>query len=156
MFRESLDGYGQPTRPIGVHAPGHVAATDDRAAEEFYPRYVEVIRSVSRDRGFAVPTKESFLFETGPHGALYVGSPATVAAKIAANLQTLGATRFDLKYGMGRLSHDTLMTCIELYGAEVVPSVRDMLIEAWPPSREGGAGDASSREHADVWCKEST
>ena len=84
--------YGQPARPVGVHSPGHVAATDEQAREEFWPHYLEVIRHVSKTRGFAVPTKESFLHETDPDGALYVGSPETVARKIAANLPALGAT----------------------------------------------------------------
>jgi alkanesulfonate monooxygenase SsuD/methylene tetrahydromethanopterin reductase-like flavin-dependent oxidoreductase (luciferase family) len=76
-----------------------------------------------------VPTKESFLHETGPDGALYVGSPETVARKIANNLPMLGATRFDLKYGMGGLSHEALMANIELYGSEVVPRVRELLAD---------------------------
>ena len=73
-----------------------------------------------------------FLRETGPSGALYVGSPETVAAKIAANLPALGANRFDLKYGMGGLSHEALMTNIELYGTQVVPRVKGLLAAATP------------------------
>ena len=65
--------------------------------------------------------------EAGPDGALYVGSPETVAAKIAANLRALGASRFDLKYGLPGLTHDQLMTTIELYGQRVVPRVRELL-----------------------------
>jgi alkanesulfonate monooxygenase SsuD/methylene tetrahydromethanopterin reductase-like flavin-dependent oxidoreductase (luciferase family) len=110
-----------------VHSPGHVAATDEQAREEFWPRYLEVIRHVSRTRGFAIPTKESFMYEVGPQGALYVGSPETVAQKIAGNLTVLGASRFDLKYGMGGLSHGALMTNIELFGTRVVPRVRELL-----------------------------
>jgi alkanesulfonate monooxygenase SsuD/methylene tetrahydromethanopterin reductase-like flavin-dependent oxidoreductase (luciferase family) len=60
-------------------------------------------------------------------GALYVGSPETVAQKIAANLIALGANRFDLKYGMGGLSHEALMKNIELYGTQVIPRVRALL-----------------------------
>jgi probable LLM family oxidoreductase len=127
LFHEALDRFGQPDRPVGVHSPGHVAVTDEQARAEFWPRYLEVIRHVSKTRGFAVPTKESFLHEVGPHGAMHVGSPETVAQKIAATLTTLGATRFDLKYGMGGLSHETLMTNIELYGTQVIPRVRELL-----------------------------
>jgi alkanesulfonate monooxygenase SsuD/methylene tetrahydromethanopterin reductase-like flavin-dependent oxidoreductase (luciferase family) len=110
-----------------VHSPGHIATTDEQAREEFWPRYLEVIRHVSKTRGFPVPTKESFLQEIGPQGALYVGSPETVARKIANNLPALGATRFDLKYGMGGLSHEALMINIELFGTQVIPRVRDLL-----------------------------
>ncbi|ELB87022.1 coenzyme F420-dependent N5,N10-methylene tetrahydromethanopterin reductase [Rhodococcus wratislaviensis IFP 2016] len=127
LFQQALQRSGRAALPVGVHSPGHVAVTDEQAREEFWPRYLEVISSVSKTRGFAVPTKESFLHEIGPHGALYVGSPETVAHKIAQNLTTLGATRFDLKYGMGGLSHQALMTNIELYGIHVVPRVRELL-----------------------------
>jgi alkanesulfonate monooxygenase SsuD/methylene tetrahydromethanopterin reductase-like flavin-dependent oxidoreductase (luciferase family) len=127
LFHQALERFGQPPRPVGVHSPGHVAATDEQARDEFFPRYVEVIRSVSKARGFAVPTKESFIRETGSQGALYVGSPETVARKIVANLPGLGANRFDLKYGMGGLSHEALMTNIELYGTQVIPRVREEL-----------------------------
>jgi probable LLM family oxidoreductase len=127
LFHRALESFGMPSKPIGVHSPGHVAATDEQALEEFWPHYQEVIRRVSATRGFAVPTKESFAFETGPHGALYVGSPETVAQKIAANMSVLGASRFDLKYGMGGLSHKSLMTAIELYGTQVAPRVRELL-----------------------------
>jgi probable LLM family oxidoreductase len=127
LFREALESFGRAPLPVGVHAPGHVAATDEQAREEFWPRYLEVFRHVARTRGFAIPTKESFLQEVGPQGALYVGSPETVAQKIAQNLPLLGANRFDLKYGMGGLSHQALMTNIELYGTQVIPRVRELL-----------------------------
>jgi probable LLM family oxidoreductase len=127
LFRQALESFGRAPLPVGVHSPGHVAVTDEKARDEFWPRYLEVIRHYSKIRGFAVPTRESVLYEIGPQGALYVGSPETVAQKIAANLTTLGANRFDLKYGMGGLSHEALMTNIELYGTEVIPRVRELL-----------------------------
>jgi probable LLM family oxidoreductase len=127
LFQQALERFGRGALPVGVHSPGHVAVTDEKAREEFWPHYLEVIRRVSKTRGFAVPTKESFAHEIGPHGALYVGSPETVAKKIAANLTTLGATRFDLKYGIGGLAHEALMTNIELYGTQVIPYVRELL-----------------------------
>jgi alkanesulfonate monooxygenase SsuD/methylene tetrahydromethanopterin reductase-like flavin-dependent oxidoreductase (luciferase family) len=111
---------------VGVHAPGHVAATDEQAVEEFWPRWLETIRSVSRERGFRVPTRESFMADVGPEGALYVGSPETVAQKIVANLSTLEANRFDLKFGIPGLSQEVVMTNIELYGNQVIPRVREL------------------------------
>ena len=127
LYLRALESFGREPLPVGVHSPGHVASTDEQAREEFWPHYLEVIRSVARTRGFAIPTEESFEFEVGPRGALYVGSPETVAQKIAANLTVLGASRFDLKYGMGGLSHKALMTNIELYGTRVIPRVRELI-----------------------------
>jgi probable LLM family oxidoreductase len=127
LFHQALQSFGRDPLPIGVHSPGHVADTDEQAREEFWPRYLEVLRHVSKTRGFAVPTKQTFLQEIGPHGALYVGSPETVAQKVAANLVALGANRFDLKYGMGGLGQEAVMKNIELYGTQVIPRVRELL-----------------------------
>jgi probable LLM family oxidoreductase len=129
LFQQALDKFGRAPLPVGVHSPGHVAETDEEARDDFWPRYLQVITDVAETRGFAIPTRESFMYEVGPRGALYVGSPETVAQKIAANLTALGATRFDLKYGMGGLSHEALVRNIELYGTQVVPRVRDLLAE---------------------------
>jgi probable LLM family oxidoreductase len=127
LFRQALEKYGQPPLPILVHSPGHVAATDGQAKAEFWPRWRDTIALVAAERGFAIPTQESFDREIGPHGALYVGAPETVARKIASTLRTLDATRFDLKYGLPGLTHDQLMASIGLYGTEVVPRVRELL-----------------------------
>jgi alkanesulfonate monooxygenase SsuD/methylene tetrahydromethanopterin reductase-like flavin-dependent oxidoreductase (luciferase family) len=127
LFQRALEKFGRPPLPVLVHSPGHLAATDEQAKAEFWPRWREIIALIAPERGFALPTEESFDTETGPHGALYVGSPETVAQKIATNLRALGATRFDLKYGMPGLTHDQLMTNIELYGRQVIPRVRELL-----------------------------
>src|SRR5260370_27923174 len=110
-----------------MHSPGDSAATDEQAKAEFWPRWRDIIALIAPERGFAIPTEESFDWETGPRGALYVGSPETVAQKIAVNLRALGATRFDLKYGMPGLTHDQPMPNIGLYGHQVIPRVRELL-----------------------------
>ena len=127
LYREALRELGQPERPIGVHAPGHVAETDEQARAEFWPHWRETLTRVSKERGFRPPTEESFAQDVGPDGALYVGSPETVAQKIVANLALLGANRFDLKFGMPGLTHDQIMTTIELYGTQVIPRVRERI-----------------------------
>jgi probable LLM family oxidoreductase len=129
LYLKALEQFGRPALPIGVHTPGHVDVTDEKALEAFWPRWRDIITRVSKARGFAIPTRESFLREIGPHGALYVGSPETVAQKIATNLRALNASRFELKYGMVGLSQREIMNAIELYGTQVVPRVRELLAE---------------------------
>ena len=126
LFRQALESVGRPPLPVGVHAPGHVAATDQQAIDEFAPRWIETLRGVARERGFRVPTMESFRDDVGPQGALYVGSPETVAQKIVANLTTLEANRFDLKFGMPGLTQRAAMSNVELYGTQVIPRVREL------------------------------
>ena len=127
LFQRSLEKFGQPPLPILVHSPGHVAATDEQAKAEFWPHWRDIITVMAPERGFSVPSEESFDRETGPLGALCVGSPETVARKIAVNVRALGATRFDLKYGLPGLTHEQLMTNVDLYGQQVIPRVRELL-----------------------------
>jgi probable LLM family oxidoreductase len=127
LYRERLVRFEKPAQPIGVHSPGHVADTDERAKEELWPHYADLMNRIGAERGWPPIGRGQFEQAAGPDGALYVGSPATVAAKIAATVKTLGLSRFDLKYSNGTLPHDAIMTSIELYGTKVVPMVRELL-----------------------------
>ncbi len=126
LYREACDKLGQTLRPIGVHSPGYVAATDDAAREELWPDYRVMRDRIGAERGWPPMTRAEFDREAD-HGSLYVGSPETVARKIAATVKALGVQRFQMKYSAGALSHARLMRSIELYATEVMPLVRKML-----------------------------
>lgn len=113
-------------RPIGVHSPGFVAATDAEAIEAQWPHYQTMFGRIGRERGWPPTTKEAYLNEVH-HGSLYIGSPKTVARKIAATMRDLKIQRFDMKYSTGPMPHAQLLTCIELYGQKVIPMVKDLL-----------------------------
>ena len=70
LFREALEKLGQPARPVGIHAPGHVAPTDEQAIEQFGTRWIEALRKVSAERGFRPPTWESLVADVGPQRPL--------------------------------------------------------------------------------------
>lgn len=127
LYRERLARFGKPPQPIGVHSPGHVAETDERAKEELWPHYAGLMNRIGAERGWSPIGRAQFEYAAGPDGALYVGSPETVATKIAATIKALGLSRFDLKYSNGTLPHDAMMKSIELYGTKVVPLVREMV-----------------------------
>ncbi len=126
LYREQLERFGKPELPIGVHSPGHVAPTDEQAKEELWPHYQGLMNRIGAERGWPPIGRDHFEREARD-GALFVGSPRTVAAKIVKTIKTLGLSRFDLKYANGTMPHGLLMRSIELYGTEVVPLVRDAL-----------------------------
>jgi probable LLM family oxidoreductase len=126
LYHRAFRQIGRPARSIGVHSPGYVADTDAQAREELWPDYKTMRDRIGKERGWPPMERDEFVREAD-HGSLYVGSPETVARKIAATVQTLGVVRFQLKYSAGALPHDRLMRSIELYGRKVVPLVRDML-----------------------------
>lgn len=126
LYHRALEQLGTARLPVGVHSPGHVAETDVRALEEYWPAYREMRDRIGAERGWP-PTSPAEFEREVEAGSLYVGSPETVARKIAATARALGIARFDLKYSAGSLAHALLMRSIELYGREVIPRVRALI-----------------------------
>jgi alkanesulfonate monooxygenase SsuD/methylene tetrahydromethanopterin reductase-like flavin-dependent oxidoreductase (luciferase family) len=91
-----------------------------------WPSYKKMHDRIGSERGWGPTTPASFTSEADM-GSLYVGSPETVAKKIAKTVKALGVSRFDMKYSSGPLPHEKLMRSVELYGTKVIPMVRDML-----------------------------
>ncbi|HCZ01136.1 MAG: luciferase [Rhodobacterales bacterium RIFCSPHIGHO2_02_FULL_62_130] len=129
LYHRAVNQLGKTTRPIGVHSPGFVAATDAEAIEALWPHYQTMFGRLGRERGWPATTKDRYLAEV-EHGSLYVGSPETVARKIAATVQALKIQRFDLKYATGPMPHGQLVDAISLYGSKVIPMVKDILSAA--------------------------
>jgi probable LLM family oxidoreductase len=126
LYHRALAQMEMPDLPVGVHSPGHIAETDEQAAEELWPDYKLMRDRIGAERGWGPMGRGEFEQEI-ESGSLYVGSPETVAQKIANTAKTLGIARFDLKYSAGPLPHPTLMRSIELYGTRVIPRVRELL-----------------------------
>jgi probable LLM family oxidoreductase len=129
LYKRALDKYGHAPLPIGMHSPGFVAKTDEEAVDIQWPYWEETLEAQSRERGWARPTMTNFRAEIAG-GSLYVGSPETVAPKLAAAIRLLGLSRFDLAYATGRVPHEQRMATIALYGREVIPRVRELLAVA--------------------------
>jgi len=136
LYHRALDHFGQAAQPVGVHSPGHVAETDEQAAEELWPHWKPMRDRIGAERGWPPAARSEFDRALRPEGALYVGSPETVATKIAATARMLGLSRFDLKYSAGTLPHDRMMRSIELYATEVAPRVRELLAATAEPQPE--------------------
>lgn len=131
LYHRALESRGVSPLPIAVHSPGYIADSDDQAKEEVWPYMKQMRDRIGAERGWGPVQRSAFDRDTGPEGAWCVGSPETVARKIATTVRTLGLDRFDMKYSAGRLPHHLLMRSIELYARRVIPLVRDML--ASPP-----------------------
>jgi probable LLM family oxidoreductase len=129
LYHRALKEFGWSAKPIGVHSPGYVAETDEQARAEMWPDYKIMRDRIGKERGWPPMNRDEFISEAD-QGSLYVGSPETVARKIASTVKTLGLARFQLKYSAGPLPHEKLMKSIELYARKVVPMVRDILGEA--------------------------
>jgi probable LLM family oxidoreductase len=129
LYERALEEYGHQPLPVGLHSHGYVGRTDEEAVDIQWPHWEEMFESASRERGWPRPTMNTFRAEIDS-GSLYVGSPETVANKLAGTIRLLGLRRFDLAYALGRVPHEQRMATIELYGREVIPRVRELLNSA--------------------------
>src|SRR5579864_1078615 len=121
LYHRALKEFGRPELLVAAHSPGHVADSDEQAREELWPHYQAFYSRIGRERGWPPTTRQQFDAQSGPDGAIVVGSPETAAQKIVSMASGLGLARFDLKYSMGTLPHDKMMRSIELFGSRVKP-----------------------------------
>ncbi|MFD4612228.1 LLM class flavin-dependent oxidoreductase [Streptomyces sp. NPDC058440] len=126
LYRQALQQAGHEPRPIGQHSLGLIADTDEEAIETWWEYWQPVVAQAAEERGFYKPTRERYEAEI-EQGALFVGSPETVAQKIATTARDLHLSRFHLKYDIMHLPRLARSRTIELLGREVAPRVRELL-----------------------------
>jgi probable LLM family oxidoreductase len=142
LYRRALAEYGHPTDlPVGLHTLGYVATTDEEAIDTQWPYWLQTFDRASRERGWRPPTRAQFDAEI-THGAMFVGSPETVAQRIAQVMRALDVDRIDLHYAVGQVPPGQRRESIELLGREVFPRVRELL-KANPGEHELPAGSAA-------------
>jgi probable LLM family oxidoreductase len=147
LYRRALAEYGRPTDlPVGLHTLGYVADTDEEAIETQWPHWLHTFDRASRERGWRQPTRAQFDAETA-HGAMFVGSPETVAQRIAPVMRALDVDRIDLHYALGQVPAGKRNESIELLGRQVFPRVRELL-KAAPGEHEVPAGAVPSGDVA--------
>ena len=126
LYQRAAAQFGTTAHPVGMHSPGFIANTDEEARELHWPHYRVIRDRIGALRGWPPIRQEEYEREI-EHGSLYIGSPETVARKIACAVKALGVGRFDLIYTAGAQPISARMRAIELYGSKVIPMVRDIL-----------------------------
>src|ERR1700722_7153235 len=103
LYRRALAQYGHPIDlPVGLHTLGYVAPTDEEAIETQWPYWLETFDRASRERGWGQPPRAQYEAEID-HGAMFVGSPETIAQRIVPVMRGLDVDRIDLHYALGQL-----------------------------------------------------
>jgi alkanesulfonate monooxygenase SsuD/methylene tetrahydromethanopterin reductase-like flavin-dependent oxidoreductase (luciferase family) len=127
LYREAGEKAGHPPDrlKVGLHSLGYIADTTPGAFDEFYPGYAAGMTKIGRERGWPPMTRASFDAQSGPRGALLVGSPEDVAEKILRHSEALGGiSRLTFQMDSASLSHDRLMQSIELIGSRLMPVIK--------------------------------
>ncbi|MEY9933090.1 putative LLM family oxidoreductase [Catenulispora sp. GP43] len=126
LYRRAAEQFETTAYPVGMHSPGFIADTDEQAREVHWPHYKVIRDRIGALRGWPPVRKNEYEAEI-EHGSLYVGSPETVARKMAAAIKALDVGRFDLIYTNGAQPISARLRTVELFGSKVIPMVHDML-----------------------------
>jgi len=128
LYHKAAAEFGTTSDEIGVHSPGFISDTDEEAVKIAWPAHKTNFDRIGKTRGWPPMQKDHFDQEVA-HGSLYIGSPETVAKKMANTIKLLGVNRFDLVYGGGPMPASARLHMIQLYGKKVIPQVKELLSE---------------------------
>ena len=125
LYKEAGAAAGVPAHKlkVSINAHGHIAATTQEAADQAYPYNSAAMNKIGQERGWGPQTREQFDASSSSHGALLIGDPETVAAKIIAHHKHFNQDRYVLQFTTGNMPHEHVMQAIELLGTEVKPIV---------------------------------
>ncbi|MEM7111799.1 MAG: LLM class flavin-dependent oxidoreductase [Chloroflexota bacterium] len=126
LYRQAGEraGHAPETLKVGLHSLGFVADSSKEAVEAYYPGYAEGFTRIGRERGWPPVTRAHFDAQNDELGALLVGNPEEIAAKIMRHSAALGGIdHISLQMINSGLSHKQLMRSIELLGTRVAPLV---------------------------------
>lgn len=127
LYREAGDaaGFAQDQLKVGLHSPGYVASTTEKARAAYYPGYAELWTKLGRERGWPPVTPAQFNSLAGPKGVLVLGGPEEVAEKLIRHSAALGGVdRFTFQMDNAGLTHEQLLRSIELIGKSVIPLIK--------------------------------
>jgi probable LLM family oxidoreductase len=117
-------GHEPADLPVAINSHTYVAEDPQRAADEFFGPYAQMMSRIGRERGWPAMGRDQYDALRGPHGAVVVGNPEQVAEKLLWEHELFGMDRFLAQVSVGTMPHDKVMRAIELLGTEVAPIVR--------------------------------
>jgi probable LLM family oxidoreductase len=133
---------------VGINSHMYIADTAQRAADEFFGPYSQMMNRIGRERGWPPMSRAQFDAGCTPRGHLLVGTPEQVAEKILAHHELFDHDRFLGHISVGVLPHQKTLRATELFATEVAPLVRARL--GGGESSPGGATANDSSDSADA------
>jgi alkanesulfonate monooxygenase SsuD/methylene tetrahydromethanopterin reductase-like flavin-dependent oxidoreductase (luciferase family) len=129
LYREAGRRAGQDAAKlrVSINSLGFVGDESRAAADAWYGPYAQVMTQLGRERGWPPMSRAQYEAGRSPVGALVLGSPDEVAAKIVYEHSLFRNDRFLVQLSVGTMPHAQVMRAIELLGTKVAPAVRKAL-----------------------------
>ena len=121
------NGHNAEDLQVGINNHMFIGEDGEKAADDFFPYYAQMMDRVGRSRGWQPMTREQFDFMRSPEGSLMVGSVEQVIEKMIYEYELFGFTRFFAQASLGFVPHEMTIKSIELFAKQVVPEVKKRL-----------------------------
>ncbi|MGF7141434.1 LLM class flavin-dependent oxidoreductase [Roseimarinus sediminis] len=121
-------GHDEAKMEVGIHAHTFITQSKQELLDNYYPLYAAQMDRVGSSRGWPPYNKGQFLAGLGPAGALFMGETEEVADKILKTVELLGIQRFVAHIDVGGPEHKDLLTCINAFGTEIVPQLKQLSV----------------------------
>ncbi|WP_084060865.1 LLM class flavin-dependent oxidoreductase [Kaistella solincola] len=112
---------------VGINNHMFIGENGEKAADDFFPYYAQMMDRVGRSRGWQPMSRDQFEYMRTPEGSLMVGSVEQVVEKILYEHRLFGFTRFFAQASLGFVPHEMTMKSIELFATKVIPEVKRRL-----------------------------
>ena len=121
------NGHNAEDLQVGINNHMFIGEDGEKAADDFFPYYAQMMDRVGRSRGWQPMTREQFDFMQAPEGSLMVGSVEQVIEKMIYEYELFGFTRFFAQASLGFVPHEMTIKSIELFAKQVGPEVKRRL-----------------------------
>ena len=121
------NGHNAEDLQVGINNHMFIGEDGEKAADDFFPYYAQMMDRVGRSRGWQPMTREQFDCMQAPEGSLMVGSVEQVIEKMIYEYELFGFTRFFAQASLGFVPHEMTIKSIELFAKQVVPEVKKRL-----------------------------
>jgi probable LLM family oxidoreductase len=127
LYRESAAraGHDAAALPVAINTHAFVGTDTATADQAFAPAYMAMMGRIGRERGWPPMTRGQYEALRSPSGALAVGDPEAVAAKLLWEHELFGHQRYMAQMSVGAVAHADVLRSMERFGTEVAPLVRD-------------------------------
>ncbi|WP_216657873.1 LLM class flavin-dependent oxidoreductase [Sphingobacterium shayense] len=132
MYKQSWvdNGYDIKDLQVGVHMHSFFGDDSKAVADKYYPVYANQMNRIGSSRGWPAYQRSQYDFGRSIHGHLIIGDVNHAVEKILHFIEMFNLTRFSAHMDVGSPDHIDMMRAIELYGAQIIPKVKDALKKA--------------------------
>jgi probable LLM family oxidoreductase len=119
-------GHNAAELKVGIAGMGLVGDDGKQTKETMYASWIQGMRKIAAERGFAEPDLASWQAQANGDGAYLVGEADEIVERIGRLHESMAYDRHILQMDIGNTNHKAVMRSIELFGTKVLPQLKGL------------------------------